>query len=312
MKKLENSNLNLEQSVELIKKEVELFDEIYCKPKREGVINLFVLEPVKEILSDRLNYLVHHTKETELISKLFSMGKLMGFDADEIVKQEEGGWADIDLSKRLPTKNNVPFFAWLPNEILNSYGDITDNMWLERSIGPIKNSGGLCSAEFNDTNTNYADDLVTHDYLGKTMSIHGLTFHKTRVIKGTDTRLSIDCGYHPMEGFMYSVSFHMKDKKVVSVTDGKTETDARSALDRLRDEISVSPQHILFYIENSNLSEYHKEELKTITDFLHSYPAAGTEYLFGKQEQAEPLTSKAKRFFTRKSYTPKDHSLITS
>ncbi|MFA6072887.1 MAG: hypothetical protein WC758_02135 [Candidatus Woesearchaeota archaeon] len=310
------SDLPLDQVLTRVEKEVAFFNEVYYAPKKEGVINLFVPKSAREIMQDRLTYLQVNTflqdvkKAQELIIKLQEMGQIMGFDERGVARQENPYRYELDLSKKLPTKNGLPFFAWGSADFLTHniefLNDIKDSEWNSRSIGPINDSNGNASY-------NIGQGITMFTKLPKAMQTHGLTFDKKYLVDGvdTDTRLSFDCGYSCFEGFEYSFSFSTKNGKLVVVHDGRDETDIHTALKRINDDLGVSPQHIKYYLDNSNLS---KDSLEQISDVMHelsTYPQKDVYELFDAQRPTESLITKVKKLFSFTNVDePKDKSDI--
>lgn len=278
-KKFEEGKFTLDDAIARITREVGVFDEAYFQPKQQGVVGLFVPNGVKSILHDRLLYLqgVDANPQTaQLVRKIREMGAVMGFDERGIAEQENPYRCGLDLSKQLPTKDGLPFFVWAPDwhlihdiEFLNP---IEGGKWMERSTDEISDSRG---------NAVYGGKGITFfTSLPNSMQTHGLSIHKTHLRDGVDTRLSVDCGYSSFEGFMYSFSFHLKDGKLVAVTDGRNETDVNSALNKIENELAVSPQHLRYYLENSSLTDAHREQVADVLDALSRCPDKDVFELF--------------------------------
>lgn len=318
LKRIKKGNISLEQFIDRIEKEVAVFDETYYQPKQTGVINLFVRNDVKALLHHRMTYLQDNLgnlqdskKAKELISKLREMGQIMGFDKRGFAEQENSNEWGLDLSKQLPTKNGTPFFAWEPMPALFSdilfRKEIEEARWMERKIGPI-----------NDSRRNVAyrkEGITIYTKLPDPMQNHGLSFERY-VRNGADTRLSFDFGFNPRDEFGYSnnISFNTKEGKLVAVIDYfMNKIDIRTALDKIKSESGVSPQHIKFYLENSNLTNSHREQIADVIDALSSYPKRDVCELFDAQRSKEPLSSRVKRPFLgdeRKVEVPRDESYI--
>jgi len=312
VKPIEEMAIDVDSKIERIGREISLLEETYYFPKISGVVNLFVPKTVKGILLDRLIYLQGLVgksgfgscdKVAPLLERIRSMKNVIGFTERGIVKQvhPNGKYQPgIDLAKTITKKHGLPFFAWEPGGFLvhdmGFLNPIGEEAWLERSTGSIDDSRGDIAYG--------VPSFTVYTKLNGSMSTHGLSFCKKYVNKGSDTRLSFDCGYNFMDGFMYSISFHLKDGKLQSVTDGRDKTDIRTALDRIQNELSVTPQHLLYYIEHSNLTETHLQQIADVLETLRGFPKMEVGALFSAQKPK-------KRFYIVGKAKPEvDHSAI--
>jgi len=280
-------------------KEYSVFNEIYGQPRREGVVGFFVPEYTKQILQDRLGYLKENMNSfedrkmaEEVVHNLHDLGEVIGF-GENVIKIEKGD-NNIDLSEVRSSKGGNPYFVWgLPWPFswhLEKLENIKEGEWMERETPEIDNS--------KENITIKGRGVTLYTKLPHAVQTHALSFHKSYLPEGTDTRLSFDCGFDPWEGFEYSISFHLKDGRIVKATDGPRETTAELALMKIQNELGVPPQLLRLYIDYSNLSALHKEQIQGVTDILHTYPEISTVRLLALQQSQNTLTSRLKNLLT--------------
>jgi|FLOH01.1.fsa_nt_gi hypothetical protein len=317
--KIKELNIPLQDLLARINREVNLFDEIYYQPKTAGVVNLFVPRLSKDILHDRLDYLHSNVDELQdpritdesikLILRIQQMGLIMGFDIRGVANQE--GYSEkIDLSAQIPAKDEIPFFSWEPSSSLihkiTVLKKIDETEWMERSTKAI---GDLRSK----TRYRLPDNGKLYTTRPNAMQTHGLSFQTTNVQEGIDTKLSFDCGWGYVEGFMYDLSFHLREGVLIKVTDGGGESDFHQALERIQTTMNVSPQQIKYYIEHSNLTDAHKGQIADVIDGLSSFPEIGVYDLFDAQRRPGYLVNKISKFLSKGRITvnpSKDDSKI--
>ncbi len=286
--RLEDSMLARGEAVERIKKEVELFSEVYYSPQKEGVKSISVPYGVKLLLQDRLNYMLKCQQEFKsnngaqlLIAQLLNIGEILGYTPSRVRRSEHR--AGIDLAKVFSRKDGIPFFIWGPAEsLIDKIGlvsPLTEELWAERETEFIYDSRAKFPAPIAPR-----DKPSPNRYL----PAHKLSFNKQDLRKGTDTRLTLACSFYPEEGFAYHTDFHIRDGELVGITDGNECKDAcqvHDILNSIETELGVAPQHLLFYIEHSNLTNKHKKQIGEVIDILSKYPEILPYKLFDGQKR---------------------------
>lgn len=298
---------SFEDKVTHIGRELALFEELFGSLKRAGTHNLFIPTCYNEALHDRLLFLSASAERgrvavrAELLrQQLAELGTLFGFDMRGYVYRDNR--YELDLSNVLPTCDGVVMFPWdmhsnvqesiLHSNNLNSEQAVTAVNWRDREIGPIFNS--------------IDDVVVTRPGLtiftstSQAMTVHGLTYVQMRdeLPDGVDTRLSFDFGYDALEGFMSHVHFLFRNGGIAGVRAANFVAElygqsvdhprnARAAIDKIRDDLCVSPQNILHYLTHSNLTQQHLHDIRGLVALLEEYGPRLSSELFPVQETVD-------------------------
>ena len=317
-----------EKKLAQVKHEVELFEEIYALPKRNGVKNLFVPNIVKEIMYDRIKFIKNKNKK-DLLKRLLDAGLLLGFNENGYVYVHEKQDDRIDLASALPTKDSKPFFVWQPNAGLLNFMDGScnlENNWMDRKLGPIYNS--LDIALITDPKEGFYETLREGG-----IETHALSISSVNVWLA-DLVFKFQSTYTFSDNFRRRIEFYFKNGKTTVVQQwqlmrlpGKQKVitpldNIVSGVEKIH-EAGVTPQHLLYYIENANLSHAHLEAIAEIINFLKTTPKKTVSELFPAQEITEVRRAQSfdasvaviqrctpsYRFIDYKTLTPSEFSL---
>ncbi len=292
-RQLKDWKISDEEKITEVRHELALLEEVYAAPKNAGVKNLFVPNLVREIMQDRVKFLKNR-KEADLLKRLLAAGMLLGFNENGYVHEPEKQTSWTDLANALPAKDSKPFFVWQPNESLLDFMDSSSDLegdWMGRDLGIMHNS---------------LDVVFIHDkkvFIGETlrdggMQTHSLTFSSINC-PIFDSVFNFHSVYTLSDGFKQRIEFYFKEGRIAAVQEWYLRTAPHvkqeeitplegivSGFEKIQEE-GVTPQHVLYYIEHSNLSQSHLKAIAELTDYLKTLPKRTVSELFPAQEIRE-------------------------
>lgn len=255
----------IDSRVDRMFKEFDLVNATYLEPMGQGVKGIEIPGCIKKSFYEQLIYLEDSSKHglldkhgNELLKKIKDMGTLLGFDYNHFRNSKFlYSPGEIDLTYPLPTKGKYPYFVWhLTLETIirmKHHRSLPYNIANERSLGTIVDSR-------NDVDPHY------------------LKIEKIGLENGIDTKLSIQSSDNSEE--KYFADYYMKEGKLVKTTENGMNSKFELSINNMGHYLGIGPQHLRFYLNNSNLTEIQKGTLKELLLKLDPFEKVKPEILF--------------------------------
>ena len=279
---LDKDNNPVDKRVDRILKEFEIIHNTYLSPIQEGVKGVEIPGYVKKLFYDNLRYL-EDSSENGLLEKvgekLLKTVRIicdkLDFDYEHF-KNSSFLYSpnEINLTKPLPIKGHDPYFVWhltLDTIVKMKHNrPLTYNVINERILGTIVDS---------------RDDIDPHL----------LKIQKNNLDKDLDTKLIIESMDRSEE--MYEINYCMKEGKIVRITENGINSKFELAVNNAEHYLGVTPQHLRFYLKNSNLTLLQKGTLKELLSKLESFDNIKPEILFPGYGIKKTFSSRLGKFF---------------
>ncbi len=259
---LQGTHYNHLKAVQRIGQELQLLDDVYAAPLRQGISH-HVPEYVAELLTDRRDYLTtwrdflqdNHEPANAALAHLATLESLTAFLKTCSIIHAPADTSTIDLADGLLTHNGDPHFIWRPDPAvilkMQNLEDIPSAQFKERILGPLK-----------DTRTN------VHPHPAD----HLLAFRLTDVNPSYTCKLDVKISQFAVDlngtvKDVHTVEFHVAPADIHSAIQG-TKCSVAEAFDDL-EKYGVTRSRLRYYVAHSNLSAAYRNSLRVFTEFAY-------------------------------------------